>query len=338
MATVMLCVFTCTVLLICNGFTNGELQRFSRIRDISTINVDKSQNLSFSTIQAAIDSVPSNNKNWISISVKAGVYNEQVQIPSDKPFIYLKGEGMDTTSVVWDGHDQMLISATFASFADNILVSGITFVNSYNYPPSKNRNPVKQAVAARISGENSAFYECGFLGYQDTLLDDKGKHYFILCTIEGAVDFIFGNGQSIYERCNISLNVGIPNPGSTGFIAAQAREEPDQTSGFVFKRCSVDGKGHALLGRAWKPYSRVIYYQSSLSNVVVPQGWDIWDNAGHEGDVTFVEEECSGEGSNKSDRVNWEKTLTPAELESFTTISYIDSEGWIPNLPIHLHV
>ena len=55
------------------------------------------------------------------------------------------------------------------------------------------------AVAARISGDQSAFRECGFLGYQDTLLDDKGEHYFILCTIEGAVDFIFGNGQSIYE-------------------------------------------------------------------------------------------------------------------------------------------
>lgn len=54
--------------------------------------------------------------------------SEKVEIPVDKTFVYLKGEGMDRTSIVWDGHSNILTSATFASFADNILVSGITFV------------------------------------------------------------------------------------------------------------------------------------------------------------------------------------------------------------------
>ncbi|XP_042024903.1 probable pectinesterase 29 isoform X3 [Salvia splendens] len=245
---------------------------------------------------------------------------------------------MGRTRVVWNGHGSILTSATFTSLADNILVSGITFMNAYNYPPSKNVNPVMPAVAARISGDQSAFHECGFLGYQDTLLDDKGKHYFSLCTVEGAVDFIFGNGQSIYEKCNIVLNVGVLNPNSTGYIAAQARHTPDETSGFVFKHCSVRGKGHALLGRAWKAYSRVIYYASSLSNLVVPRGWDAWNFVGHESRITFVEEECEGAGSNKSKRVAWEKTLTRQELKSFTSISYIDSGGWIRRLPIHIDV
>ncbi|XP_042024894.1 probable pectinesterase 29 isoform X2 [Salvia splendens] len=195
MSRFMVCaLFICTLLFICDRFTNGI-----ELEDIPTINVDKSQNSSFSSIQAAINSVPSNNKKWISISVSAGVYKEKVEIPSDKPFIYVKGEGMGRTRVVWNGHGSILTSATFTSLADNILVSGITFMNAYNYPPSKNVNPVMPAVAARISGDQSAFHECGFLGYQDTLLDDKGKHYFSLCTVEGAVDFIFGNGQSIYE-------------------------------------------------------------------------------------------------------------------------------------------
>lgn len=55
------------------------------------------------------------------------------------------------------------------------------------------------AVAAMIAGDKSIFYKCEFLGFQDTLWDVEGRHYFKLCTIEGAVDFIFGNGQSIYE-------------------------------------------------------------------------------------------------------------------------------------------
>ena len=70
--------------------------------------------------------------------------------------------------------------------------------NSYNNPPTA-ANPIRTAVAAKISGDKSAFYRCGFLWFQDTLWDVQGRHYFKLCTIQGAVDFIFGAGQSIYE-------------------------------------------------------------------------------------------------------------------------------------------
>lgn len=55
------------------------------------------------------------------------------------------------------------------------------------------------ALAAMILGDKSAFYKCGFLGFQDTLWDVQGRHLFKLCTIQGAVDFIFGAAQSIYE-------------------------------------------------------------------------------------------------------------------------------------------
>lgn len=55
-----------------------------------------------------------------------------------------------------------------------------------------------QAVALRISGDKAAFYNCKFLGYQDTLLDDVGKHFFKNCFIRGTVDFIFGNARSLY--------------------------------------------------------------------------------------------------------------------------------------------
>ncbi|KAL8481129.1 hypothetical protein ACS0TY_027603 [Phlomoides rotata] len=316
-----------------SSVTNGEL--CSKVLPTATIYVDKSNQSSLSTIQSAIDSVPSTNTNWICISIKAGVYNEQVNIPPDKPFIYMKGEGIGKTNVVFDANASMVSSATFASMADNILVSGVTFVNSYNYPPNKNGNPVKAAVAARISGNKSAFYNCSFLGYQDTLLDDAGRHYFMLCTIEGAIDFIFGNGQSIYENCKIQVNIGSINPGTDGFITAQGRESRSDGGGFVFKECSVGGNGKALLGRAWKGYSQVIFYDSYLSHVVDPIGWSSWTFQGHEDAITFAEAQCRGPGSKKANRVKWEKTLTEQELESFTNISYIDNEGsgWISKLP-----
>lgn len=55
-----------------------------------------------------------------------------------------------------------------------------------------------QAVAMRISGDKSAFHNCMFIGFQDTLCDDRGRHFFKDCQIQGTVDFIFGDGKSLY--------------------------------------------------------------------------------------------------------------------------------------------
>ncbi|KAG6428188.1 hypothetical protein SASPL_112439 [Salvia splendens] len=241
-----------------------------------------------------------------------------VVIPANRPFIYLKGAGKDKTSVVWsDSSGTIFEMPTFSSIADNILVSGITFVNGYNYPPRKDMN-IKVAVAARISGDQSAFYECGFSGYQDTLLDDKGRHYFKLCTIEGAVDFIFGNAQT---KCDISVNIGEVNPAGTGYIVAQARKNKDETIGFVLKECNVYGKGRAFLGR---PCHHGTLIQDFASIALI------------RGAIAVAEEKCTGPGSDKSKRVAWEKTLTQQEVKYFTSMSYIDNVRWIGRLPIKI--
>ncbi|KAL5996471.1 hypothetical protein ACLOJK_026551 [Asimina triloba] len=49
------------------------------------------------------------------------------------------------------------------------------------------------------SGDKNSFYNCSFLGLQDTLWDNQGRHFFAGCYVEGAVDFIFVARQSIYE-------------------------------------------------------------------------------------------------------------------------------------------
>lgn len=69
--------------------------------------------------------------------------------------------------------------------------------NSYNNPI--NSKPTVPAVAAMISGDKSYFFRVGFFGLQDTLWDVTGRHYYKLCTIQGAIDFIFGAAQSLFE-------------------------------------------------------------------------------------------------------------------------------------------
>ena len=60
------------------------------------------------------------------------------------------------------------------------------------------------APAALLYADKASFYECGFVGIQDTLTDLVGRHFFDGCYVEGAIDFIWGYGQSLYQvRINI---------------------------------------------------------------------------------------------------------------------------------------
>ncbi|KAH6786779.1 hypothetical protein C2S52_006331 [Perilla frutescens var. hirtella] len=271
-----------------------------------TIVVDsESEQGCFRSIQAAIDSIPSNNQRWIRIHIKPGFYREQVLIPRDKPFTHLRGSGKRNTFIVWNGHDDIAAGATFASEANNTLAQDITFTNSYN---SHHKNPMARAVAARIQGDKSAFYRCRFLSLQDTLWDVEGRHYFKSCTIHGAVDYIFGAGQSLYEGCTIS--VAALN-GTPGYITAQGRGVPNDTSGFVFKHCNIVGRGKAYLGRPWRDYARVLFYNTSMNQ------------------LALSEYNSRGPGGNSSERVKWAKKMTEEEAKQLASISFIDNEGWL---------
>ncbi|XP_022761912.1 probable pectinesterase 29 [Durio zibethinus] len=297
-----------------------------------TLLVDQSGHGNFSTIQSAINYIPSNNAKWFCIYMTAGIYREKVKIPYDKPFIILKGAGKGKTFVVWDDHQSLVQSPTFSSLADNIVVKGMSFVNSYNSPNSK--NPRAPAVAAMIGGDKSFFYKCGFSSVQDSLWDDQGRHYFKHCTIEGAVDFIFGNGQSIYEGCAIHFLGEELEPGLAGFITAQGRTNPVDANGFVFKNCNVFGSGTTFLGRPWRGFSRVLFYNCQFSDIIHPSGWQAWNFVGHEDRLTFAEYGNHGPGSDTSRRVSWEKKLNVETVKHLTSMSFIDTDGWLQNLPV----
>ncbi|KAH1074768.1 hypothetical protein J1N35_027096, partial [Gossypium stocksii] len=57
-----------------------------------------------------------------------------------------------------------------------------------NTAPRPDRKMVgAQAIALRVSDDRSAFYNCKFIGFQDTLCDDRGNHFFMDCNIRGTV-------------------------------------------------------------------------------------------------------------------------------------------------------
>ncbi|KAL5062180.1 hypothetical protein RYX36_023917, partial [Vicia faba] len=187
-----------------------------------------------------------------------------------------------------------------------------------------------------IRADKCVFYSCGFLGVQDTLFSEIGRHYFKKCFIQGGVDFIYGNGQSIFEESNIYFSMGRNGPKRDGVITAHYRNSPNDPSGFVFNRCKISGFGGKFqLGRSMGAYARVIIANSYLSDAVRPEGWSQRTYVGNETMIAFVEEKCFGDGSNKSQRVKWMKSLSEPELNKFLSLSYID-DGWISELPTNI--
>ncbi|KAE9618920.1 hypothetical protein Lal_00047668 [Lupinus albus] len=303
---------------------------------ISTIVVDQSGKTKFKTVQSAIDSINENNNQWVKIQINAGTYKEKVQIPYTKPCIYLEGRSRSNTIITYNAHKQTDESATFSSFPDNVIARSITFHNSYNINgktfSSQNGTIVLKpgqvvpALAARIYGDKSAFYDCNFIGFQDTLWDVQGRHYFKDCRIEGSVDFIFGNGQSYYQNC-------VLNALSSGFVTAQGRCKEEDPSGFVFRGGSVNARAKTLLGRAYGKYSRVIFHGTHFSPKIQPEGWSSWQSNSGSG-TTYIEADCEGPGADTSKRVPWSKKVSGSKMDKFSISSFINQDGWLQKLPV----
>ncbi|XP_019422833.1 PREDICTED: probable pectinesterase 53 [Lupinus angustifolius] len=289
----------------------------------------------FSSIQAAIDSLPFINLVRVVIKVHKGVYKEKVNIPPLKSFITIQGSGADKTIVQWGDTAQTpgpkgqplgtYGSATFAVNSPYFIAKNITFKNTTPIPDPGAVG--KQAVALRISADTAVFQGCKFLGAQDTLYDHIGRHYYKDCYIEGSVDFIFGNALSLFEGCHvhaIAQNIGA--------LTAQGRGSLLEDTGFSFVHCKVTGSGALYLGRAWGPFSRVVFAYTYMDNIIIPRGWYNWGDPNREVTVFYGQYKCTGPGAGFAGRVSWSKELTDEEAKPFISINYIDGSEWIRDI------
>ena len=137
-----------------------------------------------------------------------------------------------------------------------------------------------QAVALRSGADLSAFYNCSFEGYQDTLYAHSLRQFYRNCDIYGTVDFIFGNAAVVLQDCNIYPR--LPLNGQFNAITAQGRTDVNQNTGTSIHNCSIsaasdlatsNGTTKTYLGRPWKQYSRTVYMQSFMDSLIDPAGW-----------------------------------------------------------------
>jgi pectin methylesterase-like acyl-CoA thioesterase len=225
---------------------------------------------------------------------------------------------------------------------DNFFAEGITFKNDWNatHPQLPEGS---QALALLVTGDHAIFRNVRVLGNQDTLY--LGSHncspnkqpcaparqYFTHCYIAGNVDFIFGDGKTVFDHCEIHSTQH-----DGGFITAQAKHYPTEDSGFVFRDCRLTadpGVRGVYLGRPWRDDATVIFLNTEMGGFIEPTGWREW----HPGETQrlrtayFAEYHSTGPGAKAAQREGWSHQLTSAQIAAYGTTTFLD--GWNPKAP-----
>lgn len=253
----------------------------------------------FFTVQEAIDAVPvMRGKNRTTILIREGVYKEKVTIPANRPNIAMIGQGkavitFDDFANRTNRFGETLGtsgSSSFYVYAPDFYAENITFENT--------AGNVGQAVACFVAGDRAMFRNCRFLGNQDTLYNYFGRQYFEDCYIEGTVDFIFGKGTALFNRCEIR------GKRSKAYYVAPATPQGTEY-GYVFYDCDLTadpGVEDYWLARPWRDYGQTVFVRCRIGAHVCPEGWHNWNKKEREATSYFAECQCTGPGADTSRR------------------------------------
>lgn len=303
--------FLCMV-LVCICTTNAQAGQSDQWEQIPDLIVDCNGSGHYTTVQEAIDAVPDHHAgDYIVIYIRNGVYKEKLVLPETKRRVRLIGEDRYQTILTYDDYASRNNIGTSGSYSfriagEEIIVENLTVENS--------AGPVGQAVAVITEGDRIQFFNCRFLGNQDTVYTKKpgGRLYFRDCYIEGTTDFIFGSSTAWFETCTLHCK-------QNSFITAASTPETSRY-GYVFNRCRVtvaDDVNAVYLGRPWRPYASVLFMNCELPTAIRPEGWHNWGKESNEQTARYMEYNNTGAGADTRGRVSWSRRLTDEEAREY---------------------
>lgn len=313
------------------------------------------QDKSYITINEALDAAPPGETPY-TIYIKKGTYVERLII--NRKNVTLIGEDRQGTIIEANtaaGHLNpegkkwgTSGSSTVLVDAPDVSIKNLTIRNSFDFPANNAKakeDPQRlkdtQAVALLLGqkANRARFDKITLEGYQDTLYSKTGsRSYFTDCLVSGHVDFIFGSGITVFNRCEIRARNRTDTQPPYGYITAPSTAK-DQPYGLVFinsrltKEAGVPA-GSFGLGRPWHPtvqlddgryadpnaIGQTVYINTTMDDHIY--GWDKMSGKGKDGstlwflpqDSRFFEFGSKGAGAKVSDD---RRQLTEQEAATF---------------------
>lgn len=301
---------------------------------------------------------------WTTSSTTSGSPTEQIPgsknkyddcklIFVNKPNIHLIGQAVDKVTIATDRQDgsdgnpdhvwyHVNAGATLEVYdkGKDFYMQGITLDNE-NWTKLKKEGP--QALCMNIMADRVVFDGINARSYQDTYKTNGNynRQFWINSTIEGGVDFIYGDGDVWFE--NVTLNI---NRKDGGYIVAPNHNGATTRWGYVFNNTTIDSNyfdpstGKIYLGRPWHNQPVTVFLHTEMKVGAysgywyptmggIPKLWavyDIWDKNGNKMSETSIEDYYYTESGNKVEG-KAKNYLTAEEAAQYTIANVMAGDG-----------
>jgi pectin methylesterase-like acyl-CoA thioesterase len=279
----------------------------------------------FCTVQSAIDAVPANNTQPYTITVRPGTYTEINYVPSNKPFITIRGDDRDSTIIQYPNNANLNNGNSRAQFGVDAPDFTLQNITIWNITPKGG----SQAEAFRGNNQRILLNHVNLKSFQDTLLMN-GTGFVTDSYIEGDVDFMWGNGAVFFQNTELKAVSG-------GGYYTQIRNGQGQ-NGNVYVNCnltsapSVTGVYLGRIDPTVFPYSQVVYINSTMGPHIIPAGW-LLNNSNTAPNVQFWEYKSTdpnGAPVDITQRLNVSRQLSAAEATQWSNPGFVLG-GWVPH-------
>lgn len=165
--------------------------------------------------------------------------------------------------------------------ATDFYAQDLKLENRFDYAASGSTG---RAAAFHDQGNRTIMKNVSLISYQDTYFSnnasDESRAYFDNCDIAGVVDFICGDGNIWFEKCNLILRDRASNN-----IAAPEQGEI-QEWGYVFNNCTIktekeNPENHRdynwTLARPWNNYPTCTFLNTTMKTLPKLTGWGKMD-------------------------------------------------------------
>lgn len=194
-----------------------------------------------------------------------------------------------------------------------------------------------QAVALRVQGDRSAFFDCAIRGYQDTLYAHAHRQFYRNCEISGTVDFIFGYSSTLIQSSKIIVRK--PDANQQNIVVADGTTQKNMPTGVVMQNCEIIPEAalqpdrltvRTYLARPWKAFSRAVFMENTIGDLIQPDGYLPWQGNMFLDTCFFAEYANAGMGANVQKRVKWGKgELSKADATRYTADQWLQANTWL---------